>query len=307
MEKPYYPPPSSDEINLLPILRYIKRKIDGIFDIFGSIFYLMRVHTLYLMQFIVLGLVVGAAYMYLKVPVYKSTAIYTSNLMNNQYNEAFINELRWLSREKNYEELSKLLVMDYEDVKNIKKIEYESFEVVTKDSLMSSSFKVHAYVKDVRLFDSLQYKLLHYMENNIYANKRRSAKEQSLRLFSEKMNDEIVELDSIKKIVSLQSGQLNSLVETYRQVIELYMERYKLMERMALMNNYELIQEFSNFRKPYSPRLRELLTIVALFGVTGLFFANYRDKKKKLASSLENRDKQSGNVKEVNLKEEASV
>ncbi len=304
MEKPYYPPPSSDEINLLPVLRYVKRKIDGIFNIIGNIFYLIRVHSLYLLQFIILGVIVGVAYMYLKTPVYKSTAIYTSNLMNNQYNEAFINELRWLAREKNYDELAKILVMDYEDVQNIKKIEYEAFEVITKDTLMSSSFKVHVYVKDERLFDSLQYKLLGYMENNIYANKRKLAKEQSLRLFSEKMNDEIVELDSIKKIVSLQSGQLNSLVETYRQVIELYMDRYKLMEQMALMNNYELIQEFSNFRKPYSPRLRELLLIVTVFGCVGLFFANNREKKKKLAFSGE---KQSDNIEKQTLKEEASV
>ena len=288
MEKPYNPPPSSDEINLLPVLRFIKRKIDGVFNKIETVFYLIRVHTLYLAQFIIVGLLIGFSYLYWKAPVYKSTAIYTSNFMNNQYNESFVNELRWLAREKNYDELSKLLSMNYEDVRNIKRIEFESFDVITKDTMMSYSFKVHAYVKDVKLFDSLQYKLLEYMENNTYANKRKTAKNQSLTLFSEKMNDEIVELDSIKKIVSLQSGQLGALVETYRQVIELYMDRYKLMERMALMNNYELIQEFSNFRKPYSPRLRELLFIVAVFGCAGLVFANKKEnKQQQLASSKE--------------------
>ncbi len=279
MEKPYYPPPSSDEINLLPILRYIKRKIDGFFYFIGYLVSLLFRQYKYIACFSLAGLAIGMLYYFFKPPVYKSTAIYTSNLMNNQFNEAFVNELRWLTREKNHDELSTLLSMSHDQVRSLKKIEFEPFEVSTMDTMMRSSFKIHVYVDDIVVFDTLQYKLLGYLENNIYGHKRKSAKVSSLELFADKMHDEMVELDSIKKIVSLKTGELSNLVETYRQVIDLYMERYKLMEQMALSNNYELIQRFSSFRKPYSPRLRELAVFVVLSCLIGIYFAHKKEKR----------------------------
>lgn len=286
MEKPYHPPSSSDEINLLPILRYIKRKIDGFFRFVVYLFELLARQYQYVGRFLVVGLVVGLLYYSFKPPVYKSTAIYTSNLMNNQFNESFINEIRWLTREDNYEELSKLLAISYDDAKNIKKIEFEAFLVPASDTTMAASFKVHAYVKDVRLFDSLQYRILDYMESNIYGHKRKSVKVETLSLFSDKMHEEMIELDSIKKVISLQAGQLTDLVETYRQVIDLYMERYKLMERIALANNYELVQQFSSYRKPYSPRVRHIVFSICIFGIVGMFFAHRKDKDQKKVASL---------------------
>jgi hypothetical protein len=267
-----------DEVNLMPLLRYIKRKLDSFGRWVSYIYFIIVRYFLLIAKFLGVGIIIGAVYYFTATPIYKSTAIVASHLLNNDYSESLVNELRWLTREKNQEELSSLLKLDKSVTEKIKKIEYESFAKNPLDSIVNTAFKIHIYVKDNTILDTLETSLINYLENNSYAIKRKNVKMNALKDYSSVMNSEIMELDSIKRILSLRGGFTSTTLESYEQILSMYNRKLVVLEQLALLRNYEIIQGFTFFRKPYSPRLRHPFIIAIVFGFIG-FIAAYRKDK----------------------------
>jgi len=272
---------SENEVNLTPLFLFIKRKFDQIgnrivysFKIVEKYFFLIATITA-----IFIGL--SVVNYFTATPTYHSTAIFTSNLLSNHYSESFINELRWLAKEKDYNELSRLLQMNLEDVKKIKKVEYEGFTASSKDTIIGTPFKINVLIKDNSILDTLQYKIHNYLENNPYAIKRRQAKKATLIDFAAVVHKEIIELDSIKRVVSLKSGFTSSSLASYSKILTMCNERLRAMEQLALLKNYDVLQEFTAYRKPYSPRLlRDAVEYGFIGGVFGFFLALYKERKR---------------------------
>lgn len=285
-----------DEVNLVPFFRVIKKALASVLS--GLVFTIRCIIKRFslVLFLVIIGVILAVASFYFSQPLYHSSAIYASNLFGNEFSEQFVFQLEDLAEEKNYPELAALLKISEEDARKIKKIQYQSFKSGVSDSLVGAPFRVHVYVYDYNLLDSLQYRLLDYMENNDYALKRKSAKYATLEELSRKLEQEMVVLDTMKKNFSFgdysssmgltrrnfdKTGQSSQYdigyagpMDIYSSSVELYTKALSLKEEIKLLKNYEIIHGFTKFVKPYSPRLFYDSFIYALIGFfTGVFFA----------------------------------
>lgn len=281
-----------DEVNLMPFFRFFKGGINRLFQAFTFILIAVNRRRLFVSFCLIGGIVLAVGRFYLSTPVYHSSGIYASNMLGIEYSEQFVRQLYQLSKEKNYNELSQALNISQEDAAKIKSIEFQFFKSNSADSSLGVPFQVHVYVHDYNLLDSLQYRILDYMENNEYAYRRKLAKISTLTELSEMIQKAITELDTLKKegsgiALAKNDGYKSSSsssssadmayispVEIYKQKVELFEEGLSIKEKIKLLKNYELIQGFTKFVKPYSPRLfydSVVFSVVAL--VLGAFIS----------------------------------
>lgn len=216
-------------------------------------------------------------------PVYESQMIVMSDILTSSYSDRLTESLDRLIKEKNDSILANRLNLTTEEAKKVGKIEIESVkkETGTNKDNESSTFIVTVSVLNSSLLPKLQNGLIEYLRNNQYVKTRVRQREEMYKTLIEKLDQEIQSLDSLKarlfsgKPLYSKSSEMMLVDPTniYSKIIELTQQRINYKNALELFNSIQLIEGFTPFKKPASPKLSVALVVgfaLGFFGAIGL-------------------------------------
>lgn len=288
---------SNQEIDLGRVFKSIGSAFQWVIDLLLSLIkYLFR-HKTYFAFFIGLGILYGIANYYIKPKEYYSKMTIKSHLLSNQYCLDMIDNLGNLVDNSDYDEVARLLKIDTIYANEISEISFKVYEYnlnPDRDSVSDvDPFSIQVSVYNNNVLDTLQIALVRYFENNPYALKRKEIIERNLQDLSSKINDQIVQLDTLKRLIESNLGSVNKSsgimflqqsidpINTYREVVNLYERQLEMRERLLLNSSVEVIQGFVKFGEPSKPNLLKNIANNALFGLfIGLILSIFFFRKK---------------------------
>ncbi|MES2139001.1 MAG: hypothetical protein V4511_04795 [Bacteroidota bacterium] len=288
---------SSDEIDLRSVFSSIKKGGGDLFRSVGEFIYFSIKNIKTLIAFIIIGVSISLAMFYLKKTVYVSDLTISHTRLNNGECYSLINDLTKPGNDRNDRILSEKLNIDIKMAKQIKSISCkalnEALEKNYKDSaFVLLPFKVEVRVYSASILDSLQSGILHFLESNEYATKRKKISKLYLDKFEEKIKSEIIAIDSLKRIVDksilprslgngIIMGESIDPVKVYQEGMNLYKSQLNINEQRELNNSFEIIIGFSS-PTPSSNLIVNILKgfiFSLLFGVVWLLFKKFNLRK----------------------------
>lgn len=275
---------NSPEIDLSEVFARIGRAFSSLGNNIQKLVSYILLNKGYFSIFIAIGICLAVLVYNNKSKEYYSKITLKSYILSNEHCLDLVETLEELVEEKNYSELSNLLNIDTAYTNKLVEISYKSFEFdfnPERDTIMEGDpFYIQVSVYDNKVLDSLQKGLVQYLENNNYALKRKSIKQQNLKELSLRIGNQIDELDTLKKVIEgnlATAGSSEGIlflqqpidpINTYREVISLYREQMDIRKELLLTTSVEVIQGFTKFSDPHKPDLIYLLFVC----VSGMFF-----------------------------------
>jgi hypothetical protein len=225
----------------------------------------------------VIGTLAGLAFHQFVPKVYESKMILLSDILTSSYSERITESLDNLIKEQNSRVLSERIGLTLEQAKQIVKIEIESIKQkeAKDDKSESATFIVTIRTKNNSILPQLQEGIINYLRNNEYVKIRVRQRQDFYKAMIEKVGQEINSLDSLKR--RLFSGQpiyskssemmLVDPTNIYSKIIELSKERISYKNSLELVNSIQLVEGFTIFDKPTSPKLSISLASGASLGI----------------------------------------
>ena len=258
-------PIGSDEIDLLELLAKLVMTIKS--------------NLVLLIGSFVIGAALGLAYYQFVPKIYESKMILQSDILTSSYSERITESLNNLIKEQNTQVLSQRIGLTEKEAASISKIEIESIK--QKESNVAetenSTFIITVRTKDNTVLPNLQEGLINHLRNNEYVKIRVRQRHEFYKAMIEKVGIEINSLDSLKK--RLFTGQpiyskssemmLVDPTNIYSKIIDLNKEQIGYKNALELVNSIQLVEGFTVFNKPVSPKLSISLVAGSSFG---LFF-----------------------------------
>lgn len=253
---------NSDEIDLLELL--------------AKIVITIKSNILSIIIAFVIGSILGLGYYHLVPKVYESKMILLSDILTSSYSERITESLDYLIKEENDEVLSTRLGISEREASSITKIEIESVKQETKEiESESSTFIITVRTEDKTILPNLQEGLINHLRNNEYVKVRVRQRQDFYKAMIEKVGIEINSLDSLKR--RLFSGQpiyskssemmLVDPTNIYSKIIDLNKEQIGYKNSLELVNSIQLVEGFTVYNKPVSPKLSISLVAGASFGL----------------------------------------
>jgi hypothetical protein len=225
----------------------------------------------------VIGTTAGLAFYQFVPKVYESKMILLSDILTSSYSERITESLVNLIKEQNSKILSQRLGLTIEQAKEVAKIEIESVKQQEGkgDKSESATFIVTVRTKDNLILPQLQDGIINYLRDNEYVKIRVRQRQDFYKSMIEKVGQEINSLDSLKR--RLFSGQpiyskssemmLVDPTNIYSKIIELNKEQIGYKNALELVNSIQLVEGFTVFDKPVSPKLSISLAAGASLGL----------------------------------------
>jgi len=245
------------EIDLLFIFRSIKKGFLNLFKSIGELIFFSIKNIKTLLIFIVIGVSIGAGIFFLKKPLFDSVLTMSHTRLNNGQCEDMVNSLTKTAINDTI--LARKLNVDVKLAKQIKSISYVSLnKIKDADSLLNiSDFKIEAKVYNASILDTLQKKILNFLESNEYATKRKEINRLYLDKYEERVKSQILAVDSLKRIVDksilprsigngIILGESIDPVKVYQEGMNLYKSQLNINEERELNNSFEVIVGFSS-------------------------------------------------------------
>ncbi len=223
------------------------------------------------------GTLLGLSYYQFVPRVYESKMILTSDILLSSYSERITESINRLIREHNTELLSQRLQLSREDAGSISKIEIESVknEVGLEAKSENEIFLVTAYVVDRQILPKLQEGLINYLRNNEFVKVRVEQRKKYYQLVIAKMDEELADLEKLKikvmngefiqgsreKMVLFDPSSINT------KIVEMNKEKLTLQNRLETANSIQLMEGFTAFEQPVSPKLFLSLSGGAMVGL----------------------------------------
>ena len=231
---------------------------------------------------VLLGAILGVAY-YLRGNVtYQSSMVLRSNILVLPNIEVIIDPIKQLLDEGNKKLLSQNLNLDEDALDALTGLEVESvFEKESDNKEEEASyFEITATVSDNAILPALQKGIIAYLQNNDFVKRRVAIKEESLKTLIEKVDNELKEIELLKKRVEdgsvLTAGGSNVVLmepsNLYQQSLAMAEKKQKYVEELALVESIQVVKDFTPFSKPSSPSW-VLCLVVGLAGGLIIGFA----------------------------------
>jgi hypothetical protein len=215
--------------------------------------------------------------------------------------KAVVADLKKLVNENNRDELAKKLLIDAPLAKSINDISVETS--IEKSENLKEQEKTILILEmksyDPRLFGKIQPSIIKFFQTNEYSLVREKEKKALYQGMIDKTTQEINELEKLR--AQFLAGTLfkNSNANTIlfdpttinSRMVDLAREMLKNQNDLALVNSIQVIQGFTNFDKPVSPKLSTSLASGASLGVffvLALIGAKGFHRMVKLASEKQN-------------------
>ncbi len=276
-------PINSDEIDLVELL--------------AKIVVVIKNNTRSLVIGFIVGCVLGLAYFQLAPAIYESKMILLSDILTESYSERITESLDNLIKENNTKVLSERLGVSAEEAKSISEIKIESVKQESKDEKTESSiFIITVKIKENTILPKLEKGIIEYLRNNEFVKIRVNQRLTYYNTMIDKIGLEINSLDSLKKRLFLgqpiysKSSEMMLVDPTniYSKIIELNREQINLKNSLELVNSIQLVEGFTVFDKPVSPKLSISLASGATFGLfVVLFIIAFKSLRKIISLSEE--------------------
>jgi len=254
----------NDEIDLLELL--------------ARIIFLVKKNTTIIVSAFVLGSILGLGHYQFVPKVYESKMILLSDILTSSYSERITESLDRLITERNTKILSERLKMSEQDARQIVKIEIESVkDDKTKDEKENEIFIVTVKVLDKNILPTLQADIINYLRNNEFVKIRVEQRKVYTLAILKKIDEQLSDLEQLKSKITkgeLTQGGKDNLVlfdptTVHSKIVDLNKERATLKNSLEIINSIQLVEGFTVFEKPVSPRLSFSLAGGASLG---LFF-----------------------------------
>jgi uncharacterized protein involved in exopolysaccharide biosynthesis len=254
---------SSDEIDLIELLAKVTL---GIKNNFRS-----------LVLAFVIGSLLGLAFYQFVPKVYESNMIIQSDILTESYGERIAESMDLLIREQNFEILGSRMGISLEKAASINKIKIESVKQKQTNTTEkeNNTFFITVRTTDNTLLPDLQNGLINYLRNNEFVKVRVRQRQDYYKAMIEKVGQEISSLDSLKKRlftgkpIYSNSAEMMLVDPTtiYSEIIKLSKEQIEYKNGLELVNSIQLVEGFTIYKKPVSPKLSISLTAGASIGV----------------------------------------
>jgi hypothetical protein len=199
-----------------------------------------------------------------------------SDILTESYSERITESLDNLIKEDNTKVLSGRLGITQDEAEEISQIEIESVKQESKDEKAESSiFIITVKIKENTILPKLEKGIIEYLRNNEFVKIRVNQRLTYYNTMIDKIGIEINSLDSLKKRLFLgqpiysKSAEMMLVDPTniYSKIIELNREQINLKNSLELVNSIQLVEGFTVFEKPASPKLSISLVSGATFGL----------------------------------------
>jgi hypothetical protein len=253
---------NSDEIDLLELL--------------AKIVITIKSNILSIIIAFVIGSILGLCYYQFVPKVYESKMILLSDILTSSYSERITESLDNLIKEGNDEVLSQRLGITENEASSITKMEIESVKQEAKGTESeSATFIITVRTQDKSILPNLQEGLINHLRNNEYVKIRVRQRQDFYKAMIEKVGIEINSLDSLKK--RLFTGQpiyskssemmLVDPTNIYSKILDLNKEQIGFKNSLELVNSIQLVEGFTVYNKPVSPKLSISLVAGASVGL----------------------------------------
>lgn len=264
---------SNDEIDLLElavkVIRFLKK------------------HVTVLLSSALLGLVISLVLYFTLPKIFVSKLILMSDILTESHTKEITESLDVLIKEKNFKTLATRLSLSENEAFHVEKVEIES---VKKEKDINETdatiFIVTAEVGEKNILANLQKGIMGLLRNNEFVKIRVRQRKDYYTAMIDKVGIEIRSLDSLKRRLFLgqpvySKGAEMLLVDPtniYSKIIELNKEQINYKNALELVDSIQLVEGFTSFEKPASPKLSILLVIGfmggLLFSIAFLLFSH---------------------------------
>jgi hypothetical protein len=255
---------SNDEIDLLELL--------------AKIIFLVKKNTKIIVLAFVIGTLLGLGYYHFVAKVYESKMILLSDILTSTYSERITESLNRLISENNTKILSERLKMSGQDATQIVRIEIETVtQEKSRDEKESEIFIVTVKVLDKDILPRLQENIIVYLRNNEFVKIRVEQRRKYALEIIKKIDEQLSALEELKSRITkgelVQGGKENLVLfdptTVHSKIVDLNKERTQLQNSLEIINSIQLVEGFTVFEKPVSPKLSFSLAGGATLG---LFF-----------------------------------
>lgn len=210
---------------------------------------------------------------YLLLPkAYESKLLLTSDILTENYAKEITENLNILIKEKNLNTLSLRLSLSNKEAEQILKVEVEIKSAKKENDSKEPDaiiFVVNVDTKDKNILGNLQKGIIDFVQNNEFIKIRTRQRKDYYLTMIKKVELEINSLDSLKRrfflgqpVYSKNSEMI--LVDPTNissKIIELNKALINYKNDLELVESIHLVEGFTSFEKPSSPRLSILLVI----------------------------------------------
>jgi len=254
----------NDEIDLLEIL--------------AKIIFLVKKNTKIIVSAFVIGTLLGLGYYQFVPKVYESKMILLSDILTSSYGERITESLNRLISENNTKILSERLKMSKQDAAQIVRIEIETVtQEKSREEKENEIFIVTVKVLERNILPKLQENIIVYLRNNEFVEIRVKQRRKYALEIIKKIDEQLSALEQLKSRITkgelLQGGKENLVLfdptTVHSKIVDLNKERTSLQNSLEIINSIQLVEGFTVFENPVSPKLSFSLAGGATLG---LFF-----------------------------------
>jgi hypothetical protein len=204
--------------------------------------------------------------------VYTSRMVVHSFMLTNQEEIQIVGNWRSLLKKKEHAALAQILGCRPEMLRDVKELKAEEIQKIYTPN-NPNGFIIEATVTDNAMLPELQNALVYGFENSEYVKERLVVKKVNLQELIDKTAIEIRKLDSTKslmdRILAGNSRPSASLIidnsNINRELIDMNEKLLNYQETLKFTNAIQVLQSFSQFKKPSGPKLIVWLFIGLVF------------------------------------------
>jgi small basic protein len=255
----------SDEIDLLELLAKIVITIKG--------------NILSIIIAFVIGSILGLCYYQFVPKTYESQMLISSDILTESYSKALVEDINKLVKEKSFTTISTKLNISEQEASKLGKLGIKN-GLEKSDGIKEEDknyLQINVQSSDNTIWSNLQNGLINFLESNDYAKIRIDQKRKYYVQIIQRIDIELVDLAELKNNISSgkmsQSSKDNLILfdptTVNTKILELNKEKINLQNELETVNGVQLVEGFTVFEKPVSPKLS--ISLVAGASV-GLFF-----------------------------------
>jgi len=257
---------------------YQDNEID-LLELLAKFIFIIRRNTKMILLAFIVGTLLGLAYYQFVPKTYESQMVVTSDILTASYSKTLFENIDQLVKERNITGLSSKLNIAPELATMISEIEIKS-TIEKADGLKEqdkSYLTIKAQSSDNTIWPSLQNGIIHYLQNNDFVKVRVDQKRRYFTEIIKKIDEELKDLQALKSLITsgelVKRGKENLVLfdptSVNTKIVELNKEKFNLQNSLEIVNSVQVVDGFTVYEKPSSPKLSVSLAAGASFG---LFF-----------------------------------
>lgn len=242
--------------------------------------------------FIIIFSSLGFLLFYLNPKYYEAEMIVAHKRLTNDECSEIFEQLKKI--ESSPELLSKEINMNILQCEKVKKIRFmplnsKHLKIYADSTNDTSPFKVIIEAYDPTVYDSIQSKIINYLEKNEYSVIRKNAELNYIEGYEQRINKVLKDLDTLKKVTNLNLMKIKSNengltidaidpVKISEAELKFYESKLKLLQLKDLNNSFEMLKGFTPTNNPSNLSWVYYILISGFVGLILSVIKYYRKK-----------------------------